>query len=146
MATKNERRREERMAVQLELREHVAGRVHPALVTAMSSDGVTLTSAEGLPDYEQVALELRLPGAGEVIWTAAEPLWTSTQDGTRSAGLRFVDMEPGHRQLVRDYLIDRALRALEPRPPRRWLKRLGGRLAALVRSCQPSSPQRDLRA
>jgi len=130
-----ERRQDERMPLRLTVREHVAGLAQPALAVELSAAGATvLSGAHGRSLQSEVALELSLPGTGERIWTVAETRWMGTRDGHRSAGIRFLDMEPAHKRLLHDYLGDLRLRALEPRPPRRWMQRLRSRVLSLLRA------------
>jgi c-di-GMP-binding flagellar brake protein YcgR len=75
---------------------------------------------------EVVAVELALPGTGETIWAEATTLSEDFQRGVQRAGLQFVAMARRHEAMLRDFLMDRRLRALEPRPPwrfRDWARR-----------------------
>jgi hypothetical protein len=105
--------------------EHVSERSVPAVAFDLSEEGVAVRRLGGAsrhPD-EVVVLEFALPGSGEVIRARAETQFSTVERGVHRAGMRFLAMAPKHVGLVRDFLMDRRLRALARRSWRAWLYR-----------------------
>jgi hypothetical protein len=76
-----------------------------------------------------VALELELPGTGEVIWASAQPRFQSTMPGFELSGLHFLSMASKHQRLIRDYVRERHARLVRLLTPRTVLH---SRFGALV--------------
>src|SRR5262245_8861236 len=138
LRSRSERRQQARVAVHMRLYEVVGDRPLRSTAVDISEQGLAVwrVAPPRVQRGQAVALELALPGAGETIWAQAITEFESFRAGVHRAGLRFVGMARRHERLLRDFLVDRRLRALEPRPPRRiahWLRRL-------ARWPRPASP------
>lgn len=121
-----ERRLARRVPVRVYVNEHVGARVIRSLALDMSEGGMAVRRLVGPgPGRDRVVeVEMVLAGGGETIWAEAETRFEAGEGGGARAGLRFVSLPRSHQRLLRDFLADRRLRGLEPRPPRRWLGRL----------------------
>jgi c-di-GMP-binding flagellar brake protein YcgR len=120
-----DRRGVARTPVNLSCAEHLDGRRFPSVALDLSETGVAVRRLGDLggtadPHAGVVELELALPGAGEAIRARAEARFRSVH----RAGLRFLSMPARHQRLLREFLLDRRLRALALRRP--WW-RLGRR-------------------
>jgi hypothetical protein len=111
------------MPVRLACGERAGAREVPVVAFDLSAEGVAVRrlGGEKRRPEEVVQIEFALPGSGEVIRARAETQFSSVKRGVHEAGLRFVAMAPRHVGLVRDFLLDRRLRALG-RPS--WTARL----------------------
>src|SRR5215212_5497214 len=123
------RRLAQRVPLKLACEEHLRTRDLQSMAVDMSELGLSLrrVGATSSPAHQAVGLEFALPGTGETIWAHAETQFESIDRGVHRAGLRFVGMALKHERLLRDYLMDRRLRALELAPPT-----LRARLRALI--------------
>jgi hypothetical protein len=123
------RRLVQRVPLKLFCEEHLRSRDLQSVAIDMSEGGLSLRRVGATPNPadEPVGLEFALPGTGETIWAHAETLFESIDRGVHRAGLRFVGMAHRHERLLRDYLMDRRLRALELAPPT-----LRARLRAMI--------------
>jgi c-di-GMP-binding flagellar brake protein YcgR len=119
------RRQEQRVPIKLFCEEHLKARDLQSMAIDMSERGLSLRRVGGTrtPTHEAIGLEFALPGTGEVIWAHAETQFEAIDRGVHRAGLRFLGMAGKHQRLLRDYLMDRRLRALELAPPS-WRERL----------------------
>jgi c-di-GMP-binding flagellar brake protein YcgR len=123
------RRLAQRVPLNLSCEEHLRAHDLQSVATDLSEGGLALrrVGATPGPTHESVGLEFALPGTGETIWAHAETLFECIDRGVHRAGLRFVGMAHKHERLLRDYLMDRRLRALQLAPPS-----LRARLRALM--------------
>jgi hypothetical protein len=126
---RGERREEARLPTRMRLYEVIGERPLRSMAVDISEQGLAVwrVAPPRVHLGQVVAVELALPGSGETIWAEATTQFESFQAGVHRAGLRFVAMARRHERMLHDYLVDRRLRALEPRPPRRfkdWLRRL----------------------
>jgi c-di-GMP-binding flagellar brake protein YcgR len=121
----NNRRLAQRVPIKLFCDEHLRDRPLRSVAVDMSEHGLALRRVGGTrtPAHEAVGLEFALPGTGEIIWAHAETQFEEIERGVHRAGLRFLGMAHKHERLLRDYLMDRRLRALELAPPS-WRARL----------------------
>jgi c-di-GMP-binding flagellar brake protein YcgR len=119
--TRLDRRRALRVPVRLACGEQAGERSVPAVACDLSEEGVAVRRLGGERPADVVLLEFALPGSGEVIRARAETQFATLKRGVHRAGMRFVAMAPKHVRLVRDFLMDRRLRALGRRS---WLSRL----------------------
>jgi c-di-GMP-binding flagellar brake protein YcgR len=123
-----------RTPVNLLCDEHLGDRPLRAMAVDLSELGIALRRLGGLADAAppeagldvgpDVGLELALPGSGEVIWAQARTQFRADVHGAHRSGLRFVSMARRHQRLLRDFLMDRRLRALALAPDRwpNWLR------------------------
>jgi c-di-GMP-binding flagellar brake protein YcgR len=111
-----------RTPVHLFCDEHLGDRPWRALALDLSELGIALRRPGGPENAAppeagpDVGLELALPGSGEVIWAQARTRFRGDVRGVHRSGLRFVSMARRHQQLLRDFLMDRRLRALALAP------------------------------
>ena len=109
-----DRRLDPRVPVHLPFHEVIRDRPVPSVAVDVSQGGLALTRLvqPGTLHPDRVAVELALPGTGEVIWASAETEFESYDGGVCRAGLRFLGMARKHERLLRDFVMDRRLRAL----------------------------------
>jgi hypothetical protein len=102
------------------MNQYVRDVAYQALALDVSEAGLAIRKPVApVPHTRVVALELELPGTGEVIWASAEPRFESVAARTQFSGLHFLNMARKHERLIRDYVSERRerwLRLFTPRP------------------------------
>jgi hypothetical protein len=121
-----ERRDLDRVPLEIFLNQYVDERLHRAVTTNVSPTGIFVNRVHGgLPKLitrssRLVQLEFELPGTGEVIWARGEVRRDELEAGGASAqsmvhgsGIYLVDIARGHRELLRDWVLERKWRTLQ---------------------------------
>jgi hypothetical protein len=116
----DERRLAPRFPLRTYMNQYVRDVPYQALALDVSEAGLAIRKPIApVPHTRVVALELELPGTGEVIWASAEPRFHSVAARTEFSGLHFLNMARKHERLIRDYVSERRerwLRLFTPRP------------------------------
>ena len=110
-----------RFPVKTGLNEYIRDRPTPGLALDVSVAGVAVRRPAGPRIHHAgvVAIEVELPGTGEVIWASAEPRFHAVGQDYHLSGLLFLDMARKHRRLLLDYVSERRerwRRLFAPRP------------------------------
>jgi hypothetical protein len=107
--SRNERREDPRIRLEMFLNEYVKECPYRALAVNVSSTGLYL---QRLADptarrSNSVGLEFELPGTGETIWARAESRFDWVADDFHLTGFRFTAMARKHERLVRDFVREK---------------------------------------
>ncbi len=110
-----------RFPVSANLNEYVRDRPSPATALDVSVAGLAIRKpvTPRIHHSGVVALEVELPGTGEVIWASAQPRFHAVGPQFQLSGLLFLDMARKHRRLLHDYVSERRerwKRLFAPRP------------------------------
>jgi hypothetical protein len=110
--SRDDRRIDPRLRLQLYVNEYVKDRPYRALAVDISETGLALhkLTERIVPHAPIVGLEIALPGTSETIWAAAESRFDSVGPDFHVSGLRFHAMARKHHHLLRDYVRERRLR------------------------------------
>jgi hypothetical protein len=121
-----ERRDLDRVPLEIFLNQYVDERLHRAVTTNVSPTGIFINRVHGgLPKLitrasRFVQLEFELPGTGEIIWARGEvrrdELEIDRDDApglVHGSGIHLVEIARGHRELLRDWVLERKWSTLQ---------------------------------
>jgi transcriptional regulator with GAF, ATPase, and Fis domain len=94
-----------RLTMDLPVILNVNGMPIEATTVNISTGGLAIRSAVGLPTFRTAGVSFTLPGTTEAIETEASLAWMGP-DGT--AGLNFVQLHPAHERQLQKWLLERA--------------------------------------
>jgi DNA-binding response OmpR family regulator len=80
---------------------HMSDRNVPASLLDISAGGVALSTKQAIPKAQSLGLQFMLPGRTAKITTSAEVVWNDVHG---RIGAQFVNMEPGTRKLVCEWI------------------------------------------
>jgi hypothetical protein len=118
-----DRRDEHRIPIRMFLNEYVRDRLHRAVTTNLSPNGIYLNRvfangqkrlAFGRHD-RYVQLEFQLPGTSDTIWARGEVRYDElgVESMVHGTGIYLTDLARGHQRMLKEYVIDEKRKRLQ---------------------------------